>query len=63
MDFFWKFGQKARKNRPSQTTGRQKGIVTSPVEKSMAKRSRSYAWPGYRAWCKKYDGVSKLRKG
>jgi len=51
-----------RKKKGSSTPGRTKGLLPSPEDRIMAKRSRSYKSLNYQAWCTKYDGTQKVRK-
>lgn len=43
----WCARKLAKKNRGSQSTGRQKGIVASALQKYMCRRNRSYLHPRY----------------
>ena len=44
-----------------QATGKSKGLVPKPQNRVMAKCSRSYKMRGYALWCKKYNGIKKVR--
>ena len=48
------------KGRSSSTPGRSKGLncQATPDERFFAKKSRSYKYPGYEEWCKKYGWKS-----
>lgn len=39
--------QAMRSNRPSQTTGKSKGIRPSPLDRYICRRNRSYKHPSY----------------
>jgi hypothetical protein len=43
----WKLRKIKKKGRGSQTTGRTKGIVASPLQKFMCRHGRSYKHPLY----------------
>lgn len=62
IDFFWMRLVDHKITRGKQTAGRTKGerCKTSPIDGYMAKKSRSYKHPNYRAWCEK---MRKRTKG
>ncbi len=48
-----------KKSRPSQTTGKSKGIVATALQKTMCRRNRSYKNPNYGAIM---DSIGKGRR-
>ena len=44
-------------------SGRSKGLIPTPRERMIARRSRSYKWKDYPTWAKKYDGRTQARGG
>lgn len=45
----WKFKTISKKNKGSQTTGRQKGIASSALERYACRHNRSWKHPNYSA--------------
>lgn len=52
-----------KKTKFSRTRGKDKGIRPSPLDRTMAKRSRSYKHQDYQAWRKRYSGGKVRGKG
>lgn len=57
----WKSNKIQKKTRGSQTTGRQKGIVASSLQKYMCRRNRSWKHPLYQEVMRKI-GERKAKK-
>lgn len=43
-------------------SSRAKGMIRTPMDRSIIKRGRSYKWREYAAWCRKYNGIKRPSK-
>jgi hypothetical protein len=61
----WKQKVIKHKSKASREAGRNKGphCQSSPLQRSMAKRSRAYKHPEYSKFCKYWDGLNNSRMG
>lgn len=57
----WKVRAISKKTKGSQTTGRSKGIISTPLERSFCRRNRSYKNPLYNVVMSKLTGEKKVR--
>lgn len=59
----WKTRKLVKGIRASRTTGKSKGIIASPLERTMCRRNRSYKNPQYQTVMSKLTGEKRIRKG
>ena len=58
----WKTKSIGKKTKASRTTGRQKGITSSPLERTICRRNRSWKMKEYGLTMQKLNGEKRRRR-
>jgi hypothetical protein len=58
----WKRRTISKKTKGSQSTGRSKGIISSPLERTLCRRNRSWKNPLYTRVMSKLTGEKRMNK-
>lgn len=58
----WKSRKIEKGNKGSQTSGKSKGIITSPLQRTMCRRTRSWKHPRYAEVMNSLGGRGKVKK-